>query len=72
MSKMTFAELTELAKPFAGLDTEEVFNDFVAGRFVSGYDIMGAISQVKRLHPHLAEQLAEFEAQVSDFHSLWT
>lgn len=72
MSQMTLAELATAAAQFAGLDTEQVFSDLAAGRFVSGYAIMAAISQVSGTHPHLADKLAVFKKQVSGFHTFWT
>lgn len=72
MSSMTLAELETEAVQFAGLDTHEVFADLAKGVFVSGYDIMAAIAQVKRLHPQLADKLDVFAAHVKTFPRFWS
>lgn len=72
MSHITLAELHDEAAQFAGLDTHEVFTDLAKGVFVSGYDIMAAISQVKKLYPQLAEKLDVFSAHVKSFSTFWS
>ncbi|KMV17587.1 hypothetical protein ACT17_14955 [Mycolicibacterium conceptionense] len=59
------------AERFAGLDSERVFTDLAAGRFVSGYDVIAAAEQVARLHPELSDALNALTARVKSAHYFW-
>lgn len=72
MLKTWETTLEQDASRFAGLDSQGVFADLAAGRYVGGRDVMAAIAEVKRGYPGLAEELDAFKSRVSANHSFWS
>lgn len=59
------------AEAFAGLDTERVFTDLAAGRFIYGGDVIAAAEQVKQSHPEHTEDLDKLIARARTTGWLW-
>lgn len=72
MLKTWETTLEQDASQFAGLDSQEVFTDLAAGRYVSGWDVMSAIDEVKGSNPALADDLEKFRSRVSATYSFWS
>ncbi|SIM25505.1 Uncharacterised protein [Mycobacteroides abscessus subsp. abscessus] len=72
MLKTWETTLEQEASRFAGLDSQGVFADLAAGRYVASGDVMAAIAEVKRKYPNLGEELDGFKARVSADHSFWS
>lgn len=72
MLKTWETTLEQDASQFAGLDTQGVFADLTAGRYVGGWDTMAAIDQAKAANPALTEDLDRFRSRVSSTYSFWS
>ncbi|MDO3312570.1 hypothetical protein [Mycobacteroides abscessus] len=72
MLKTWETTLEQDASQFAGLDSQEVFTDLAAGRYVGGWDVMSAIDEVKGNNPALADDLEKLRSRVSATYSFWS